>query len=368
MFSKVFDPNKIDTLQQESLKTSINDIDILLRQERFTLADFPKLLSPAASERIEQLAQRSRDLTIQRFGHTMQLFMPLYLSNVCFNTCTYCGFSIENKFKRITLGEDEIIKEAMLLKEKGIQHLLLLTGEAPGKVGVDYISAAVKQLSPHFASIGIEVQPFETDEYETLISSGADSLTLYQETYHPDAYKTYHTRGKKKNFSYRLDAPDKGGKAGFYRINLGALLGLYDWRFESIALATHLDYMQRHYWKTKYAVSFPRIKEMFKDFSPEHIVSDLDIVQFITAFRLVFPDVGITLSTREPASLRNNLIKLGITSMSAESKTAPGAYAGGDAEGQFEISDERSVDEIQMLLKENGFDPVYKDWDVTYIN
>ena len=332
-------------------------------KQTYSHQDFPTLISPEAVPYLEHLAQQSHQLTRQRFGNTMQLFIPMYLSNLCYNKCTYCGFSIEHKYPRVTLTKDEILKEGYILKEKGFQHLLLLTGEAPKEVGVKYIAEAIELLSPLFPSIGIEIQPLNYDDYRILRNAGADSLTLYQETYHPQSYAKYHLSGKKKNFQNRLNAVEAGAKAGFYRINLGALLGLYDWRFEAQALATHLHDLQTKYWQTKYSVSFPRIQDMIAPFQPAYPVTDTDIVQFICAFRLCFPDVGITLSTREPAHLRDNFIKLGVTTMSAESHTEPGGYSGKEAEKQFEISDTRSLSEIKALLLNNGYEPVMKDWE-----
>jgi 2-iminoacetate synthase len=275
---------------------------------------------------------------------------------------------MERNYKRVILSDDEIIKEGQLLREKGIDHVLVLTGEAQKQVGSDFIQNAVKLLHPHFSSVGIEVQPLTVNEYKNQIQSGADQLTIYQETYHPEYYKKYHLKGNKSNYSYRLDTPDRGGEAGFFKMNLGVLLGLYDWRYEAIALAYHVHYLQQHYWKSKLAVSFPRIKNMGSSFHVPFEVDDKTLVKLICMFRLMFPDIGITLSTREPAALRNQLIALGITTISAESKTEPGGYSGKEAHGQFEISDERSVLEMKHVVSELGYDPVMKDWDHSYIN
>jgi 2-iminoacetate synthase len=346
------------------LTTSDTDIRHILNKHHYTIDDLAHLISPAAEPYIEDIAARAHLYTQQRFGNTMQLFAPMYLSNECYNTCTYCGFSREYKYKRTTLSDNQIISEAKQLKKKGFDHILLLTGESPKKVGVNYIENAIKLISPYFSSIGIEVQPLQTDEYSQLIHSGCDSLTLYQETYHRESYQSYHLFGIKKNYDNRLAASERGGKAKFYRLNLGVLLGLYDWRYDSIALATHLKYMMTQYWQTHYSVSFPRIKDMVGQFTIDYPVSDIHLVQLICAFRLCFPTVGITLSTREPATLRNHLCKLGITTMSAESETAPGGYSEKlGAEEQFKISDNRSLKEIVTTLKQNNMDPVFKDWN-----
>ena len=293
----------------------------------------------------------------------MQLFIPMYLSNECYNTCTYCGFSKEHKYERITLNDKQILNELATLKNKGFQHILLLTGESPKKVDANYIKHAVKLTAEQFDSVGIEVQPLKQHEYEDIIHAGADSLTLYQETYHHESYLKYHLSGIKRQYKKRLDAVEAGAKAGFYRINLGILCGLYDWRYDAIALAHHIDYLTKHYWKTKFAVSFPRINDMIGEFSVSYQTPNMALVQLITAFRLIFPDITITLSTREPADLRDKLIHLGITQLSAESNTSPGGYSSCDSEKQFEISDERSLNSIKKMLLKNNFEPVMKDWD-----
>lgn len=364
----VLHPDRINPLVSNALMATRRDVEAVLAKSKPSLQDIPVLLSPAAEPFIEVMATRAHALTVQRFGYTMQLFAPMYISNECFNTCTYCGFSMEHKYARKTLNPSEISDEVKILKEKGFDHILVLTGESPKAVDANYIANSIDHIAPHFSSVSIEVQPLSEDEYKMLISRGVDSLTLYQETYHPQAYAKYHLFGLKKDYSNRLDASERGARAGFYKIGLGALLGLHDWRYDSIALAQHLGYMRKHYWQTKYSVSFNRINDMFGEFTPEYGVSDSNLVQLITAFRLVFPDLSITMSTREPQALRDNLIPLGITTMSAESNTAPGGYSGQEEEKQFEISDERSLDEIKALLQSKGYEPVVKDWDPTFIS
>lgn len=362
-FSTLFPTLPIEQWVSDSLQASDTLITTTLYKHQWTLQDLPALLSPQAGTYIEDLAQHAHRITQQRFGNVMQLFIPMYISNVCYNSCSYCGFSMENDYKRITLTSEEILKEGMLLKNKGFQHLLILTGEAE-KSSVGYIEHAIKLLHPHFSSIGIEIQPLSIEDYKKMMSAGCDSLTVYQETYHRESYATYHKAGRKKNFDYRLDTPDRGGKAGFYKLNIGALMGLYDWRYEAMALAFHLDYLQKTYWQTKYSVSFPRIRDMVGVFTQTYDITDAELTQLICAFRMIFPDLGITLSTREEPYLRDHLFKLGITTMSAESNTSPGGYSGKEeSEKQFEISDHRSLNEIKTLLLQNGYEPVMKDWD-----
>jgi 2-iminoacetate synthase len=366
-FLDIFNPKDLFQKSISSLSVSQKEVEKTLQKEKWTSSDLPVLLSPAAANYLEEMAQLSHKITVQRFGYTMQLFIPLYISNECNNTCTYCGFSQEYDYPRKTLSFDEVKTEAGLLKEKGFDHLLILTGEAPKTVDASYIAKSIEGINTDFSSIGIEIQPLDEVDYKKLIDVGVDSLSLYQETYHRESYSKYHLYGKKRLFDHRLNAVDEGGKAGFHRINLGVLLGLYDFRFEALALSAHLDYMQKTYWKSKLGISFPRIKEMFGDFSVDYPVDDPTFVQLICAFRLVYPDLTITLSTREEKELRNNLIPLGITSMSAESDTSPGGYSHQDAEKQFEISDDRTLSEIQTLLKSKGYDPIIKDWDNAYL-
>lgn len=363
MYSAVFSAQGIEDKFQKSLTITTEQVQKTLNQTQFTPNDLPVLLSPAASQFIETMAQKAHHLTIQRFGKTMQLFAPMYISNVCYNTCTYCGFSMENDYPRITLTPEQIIKEGLFLKNRGFQHILILTGEAD-QSSVAMIEAAIQSLAPHFASIGIEIQPLNTDDYHKLVAAGVDSLTVYQETYHPESYAVYHPRGKKRNFTYRLDTPDRAGKTGLYKLNIGALLGLYEWRYEALAVADHLSYLEKKYWQNKYSLSFPRIKDMVGEFNPKFIITDRDYTQLICAMRLAFPDTGLTLSTRESAAFRDALFPLGITTMSAESNTAPGGYTQtSDTEKQFETSDHRSLEEVQALLMLKGYEPVFKDWE-----
>jgi 2-iminoacetate synthase len=362
---RLVSPDYIDPILSKCLLTTSEDVQRILQKPKKDVADLPTLLSPAATKYIEQMAQLSQSITLQRFGKTMQLFAPMYISNECYNTCTYCGFSMERKTLRKTLTKEEIHTECKFLKKKGVDHILVLTGESPKKVDALFIKEAIEIISQYFSSISIEVQPLETEEYKMLLEKGVDGLTLYQETYHPEAYAKYHLFGIKKNYSNRLDASVRGGKAGFFKMGLGALLGLHDWRYEALAMGQHLHFMRKNFWRTKYTVSFNRINEMGSTFKQQYPVSDITLVQLIVAFRIIFPDIGISLSTREPQHLRNKLIHMGITIMSAESSTAPGGYSVGDAEKQFETSDKRSFKEIKDLLLNQNYDPVMKDWDTT---
>ena len=365
-FSSIFKELDIKSIKQQSLDTTSSEISNILNKESWGMDDFLKLISPAAEKNLEQITRVSHNITKQRFGNTMQIYIPMYLSSYCQNTCTYCGFNSKNIVKRTKLTKEEIQKEASIIKQKGFKQLLILTGEDSKQAGVDYIKEAISQISDDFCSIGLEIMPLETGEYKTLINAGAHYLTVYQETYHPASYRKYHIAGKKANYDFRIDTPDRAGKAGFHIVNIGALLGLYDWRYEAIALAYHIQYLTKKYWKTKFAISTPRIQDNFQNFVPEYQVSDVNLAQFICAFRLVFNDIGITLSTRESESIRNNMIKLGITAISAESHTAPGGYAGTDKEQQFATADNRNMQEIATMLNKQGYEPVMKDWDTAF--
>tara|TARA_A100001015_G_scaffold278071_1_gene337908 strand:- start:962 stop:2047 length:1086 start_codon:yes stop_codon:yes gene_type:complete len=323
------------------------------------------IFSELTDVQLEQLAQRAQSITTQRFGHMMRFFIPLYLSNECFNNCTYCGFSYDRKIDRYTLTDQEINDNVDLLVNKGFQHLLLLTGESAKNVDMTYFKHVLPIIRPKVAQLGMEVQPLSIDDYSELISLGLDSVTVYQETYQKDHYMMHHLSGKKRRFEYRLDTADRAAIAGVFRINIGALFGLSDWVFDAIALVDHLNYLYQSYWKTQFSISFPRITSIFDSTRTLWPVSDRQLVQLVCAFRCLFPDLGITLSTRESASLRDGLIHLGVTDMSAESMTSPGAYAGIDAEPQFSISDKRSLNEIKAVLLTKGFDTVVKDWDLS---
>ena len=346
----------------ENCRTS--DVEASLNRPKRSVMDFLNLISPAAEPFLEQMAQLSNQLTQQRFGKTIQLYAPLYLSNECQNICTYCGFSMDNKIKRRTLSNSEIILEAMALKDMGINHVLLVSGEANKTVEIQYFLNAISLLKPFFSNISIEVQPLSEEEYLMLHQAGVHSVLVYQETYHEEVYKVYHPKGKKSNFNFRLETPDRIGSAGIHKIGLGVLLGLEDWRIDSFFNAIHLEYLQQRYWKTKYSVSFPRLRPAEGIIEPNFVMEDRHLLQLICAYRIWNPDLEISISTRESENFRDHVIALGATTMSAASKTNPGGYAvDPQSLEQFEISDERSMEEIKNRIKAKGYDPVMKDWD-----
>lgn len=366
-FKDKFDQYDWNTVQASIQYKTTDDVLAALTAKRRTLEDFKALISPAAMPFLEEMAQQCHLLTQKRFGKTIQLFAPMYLSNECNNICTYCGFSLNNKIKRKTLTAPEILQEINAIKAQGFDHILLVTGESNHTVHVDYFLKALHIIKPHFSNIAIEVQPLSQAEYAQLQQAGVYSVLVYQETYHREKYKDYHTKGKKSNFYYRLETPDRIGLAGMHKIGLGVLLGLEDWRTDSFFCALHLDYLQKKYWQTKYSLSFPRIRPAEGvDISKYHI-NDKELVQLICAYRLFSEELEISISTREAEDFRDHLIKLGATTMSAGSKTNPGGYSvDEDSLEQFEISDERTPQQVAQVITSQGYQPVWKDWDKTF--
>ena len=351
------------------------------------LRRFEELLAPKTDAEFENMARASRSLTLQNFGRTMRLFAPLYLSNECINNCRYCGFSRDNPILRVTLTLDEVAAEAEHLVQRGFRQVLLVAGEHPKFVSNDYLADCVRILAPHFPSIAIEVGPLDEKDYRPVVTAGAEALVVYQETYDRAVYSELHTAGPKRDFNYRLDCAERGYRAGFRRLGVGALFGLTRWQDDALALAAHVEYLLKHCWQAQISVSLPRIRPAAGGYRPPFSMTDRELAQLVCAFRITFPQVGVVLSTRERASLRDALIRLGVTSMSAGSHTEPGGYTrrgtehlhrtvrgrivapefqdGEDAiaTGQFEISDERSPAEIAAVLRRNGLEPVWKDWD-----
>lgn len=364
-FRAIYDRYPWDEVCARINAMTISDVEMALTKEgNGTPEDFMALVSPAAEMKLEEMAQLSMQLTLKRFGKVMQLYLPLYLSNECQNICTYCGFSFDNKIARLTLNEEQVLREVEVIKAFGYDHILLVSGEANQTVGTDYFERMVRLIRPYFSSVMLEVQPLEMEEYQRLIDAGVSTVLIYQETYHEAHYRLYHQKGKKSNFNYRLQTPERLGNAGVHRIGLGALLGLEDWRADSFYTALHLDYLQKQFWKTKYSVSFPRLRPAVGCQQPNHPMTDRQLVQLICAYRIFNEHVEMSLSTRESPAFRNHVIKLGITAISAGSKTDPGGYAGKLAAlEQFEISDDRSPAEVADMIVSQGYEPVWKDWD-----
>jgi 2-iminoacetate synthase len=339
------------------------DVARVLATPRRTIADFAVLLSPAATGRLEDLAVAAQSTTVRRFGRTVRLFAPLYLSNECVSTCTYCGFSAGNEIARRTLTPQEVLEEARALRSNGFRHVLLVSGEHARIVSKDYLIECVRLLAPEIPSISVEVQVWDTDTYRRLVEAGCEGLVVYQETYDRGTYRDVHLKGKKRNYDWRLAALDRGADGGMRRLGLGALLGLHaDWRLEALAMAAHARALMRRWWRCEVSASLPRLRPAAGGFEPAIPVGDRALVQLLCALRLFLPDLGLSLSTREPPDLRDALLRLGVTQMSAGSHTEPGGYAeASDAEPQFAVSDTRSPDEVAATLRAAGYDPVWID-------
>jgi 2-iminoacetate synthase len=338
----------------------------LTKRSLLTSDDFAALISPAAEPYIEQMAALSRKYTQQRFGKTIQFYVPLYLTNSCINHCVYCGFNHNNDIRRIILTNEQILQEVEAIKQIGdFRHILLVTGENPRDAGVDYIENAIRIVKPSFSSISIEVQPLKEDDYRRLSDAGMNAVYCYQETYNQLNYKTYHPKGMKSKFDWRLASFDRMGQAGVHKIGLGVLIGLEDWRTDTTFMAEHLRYLQRTYWQTKYSISFPRMRPHEGAFTPNVVMSDRELAQCIFAFRIFDHDVEMCLSTRESQRFRDNIATLGVTSLSAGSKTDPGGYAVYKKElEQFAVNDARTPDEVLAAVKRQGYEVVWKDWDL----
>ena len=331
--------------------------------------DFMALISPAAEKYLEPMARLSRKYTEERFGKTISMFIPLYITNSCTNSCVYCGFHISNPMARTILTPEEIVNEYKAIKKLGpFENLLIVTGENPAKAGVPYIAKALDLAKPYFSNLKIEVMPLKTEEYAELIKHGLNGVICFQETYNKARYNVYHPRGMKSKFDWRVNGFDRMGQAGVHSIGMGVLIGLEDWRTDITMMAYHLRYLQKHYWKTKYSVNFPRMRPAENEgFQPNVIMSDKELAQVTFAMRIFDHDVDISYSTREPANIRNNMATLGVTTMSAESKTEPGGYYSyPQALEQFHISDDRTAVEMEKALKSLGREPVWKDWDASF--
>jgi 2-iminoacetate synthase len=389
-FVSEFNALPLKSLVKRSLAASTEAARGSLSAGNPTLEDFARLISPAAADLLEPLCRRSQQLTRQRFGKVIRLFAPLYLSNECINNCAYCGFSRDNAILRVTLSVEEVQAEARALQAEGFRNILLVAGEHPKFVSSGYLRDCTAALHHEWPSVSLEVGPMEAEDYRPLVEAGAEGLVVYQETYDRDVYTRMHTAGPKRNFDWRLETAERAYEAGFRRIGIGALFGLADWRYEAMCVAAHADYLQRHCWKGFFTVSLPRLRPCAGEFQPLTTMSDREMVQLVCAFRILFPDVGLVLSTREPGDLRDGLIPLGITMVSAGSHTEPGGYtgagkdnlhqtvrgriieegssewapaAGDGATRQFDIADERSAAEVADLIRRLGYEPVWKDWD-----
>lgn len=343
----------------EVTRSKVEDI---LARRRLTELDFLALLSDTAGGMLEDMARRAHELTRRHFGQVVQLFTPLYISNYCENGCLYCSFARQNRIDRRHLSIEEIRAEAERISASGMRHILLLTGESRTKAPPKYLVEAVKACGEYFSSIGIEVYPLSRDEYRALVDAGVDLLTLYQEVYDRETYARLHPVGPKHDYDYRLDAPERACRAGIHSVSIGPLLGLADSRREALATALHLRHLQKTYPGTEIGLSLPRMRPLVASFDVEHEVSDRQFVQLLTAFRIAFPTVGITVSTRESRRFRDAVLPMGVTRMSAGVSTAVGGRASEGSTTQFEIADTRTVDDMRHDLLRMGYQPVMHDW------
>ncbi len=314
------------------------------------------------------MAILSNHFTSERFGKTISLYIPMYVGNACTNKCVYCGFNHDNPFERTILTQSQIEQECKAIKRLGpFENLLIVSGEYPSLCGVEYLEKTLHTCRPYFHNLTIEVQPMRAADYERLTHSGLNGVVCFQETYHREAYKRYHPKGMKSHFEWRLNGYDRMGEAGVHKIGMGALLGLEDWRGDVVMMARHLRYLQKKYWRSRYSVNFPRMRPSESGFQPVSIISDKELAQLTFAFRIFDHDVDISYSTREAPEYRDNMIPLGVTSMSAGSKTDPGGYASApDSLEQFEVSDERRPIDVEAAIRAHGYDPVWKDWDSVF--
>ncbi|MEX1000820.1 MAG: 2-iminoacetate synthase ThiH [Crocinitomicaceae bacterium] len=363
-FTEKIKEYKWEQIQEDIYRKTAADVEHALCKREVNLEDFKALISPAAEPYLEQMAQKSHQLTLQRFGKTIQMYAPLYLSNECQNICTYCGFSLDVKIERKTLNEQEILDEIKVLKSYGYDHVLIVTGEANKTVGMDYFKRMIPLIKSHFSHIAMEVQPLDQEDYQTLIQLGVNTVLVYQETYNENNYKKHHPKGKKSNFNYRLDTHDRLGSAGIHKMGVGVLIGLEDWRTDSFFAAAHLDFLEKKYWKTNYSVSFPRLRPCAGGVELKSVMTDKQLVQLICAYRIFNQEVELSMSTRESEQFRNHVIKLGITSISADSKTDPGGYSNPKVNlEQFEIHDKRTTSQFAKAIINQGYEPVFKGWD-----
>ncbi len=393
-FAEAFNALPFSNLIERARGAESASVERIIANGPSSLADFAALLSPEAGQSLEMLCQRSQAVTRQRFGRTIRMFAPLYLSNECINNCAYCGFSRDNPILRVTLSVDEVVREARALAEQGFRSILLVAGEHPKFVSSGYMTECVRALREFVPSLSLEVGPMETAEYLPLVEAGAEGLVVYQETYDRAVYSRMHTLGPKRDFDWRLVTPERAYAAGFRRLGIAALFGLADWRLEAIAVAAHAVWLLKYCWKAQLTLALPRLRPCAGEFQPLTSFGDRELVQVIAAFRLFLPDAGIVLSTREPATFRDHLLPLGITHASAGSHTEPGGYTGAGkdavhktvrgriieqelgsldriapvgratgATGQFEIADDRTPAEVALRIRQLGYEPVWKDWD-----
>ncbi|MDD2414498.1 MAG: 2-iminoacetate synthase ThiH [Eubacteriaceae bacterium] len=342
------------------------DVRRALAHETRDLEDFKALLSPAAEPYLEEMAQLAQKETRKHFGNGIFMFTPLYISNYCENYCIYCGFNCHNKIKRAQLDAAGIEAEMAAIAESGLQEILILTGESRSKSDVHYIGEACKIASKYFKVVGLEVYPMNSDEYAYVHKCGADYVTVFQETYNADKYETLHLAGHKRIFPYRFNAQERAIKGGMRGVGFAALLGLDDFRKDAFATGLHAWLLQRKYPQAEVAFSCPRLRPIINNEKINPMdVHEAQLLQVVTAYRLLMPFACITVSTRECAPVRNNLINIAVTKISAGVDVGIGGHQKGKEEagdGQFEISDHRDVKQVYNAILDEGLQPVMSDY------
>ncbi|MCX4261842.1 MAG: 2-iminoacetate synthase ThiH [Alistipes sp.] len=368
MFSEELSQYSWEETTERIMAKRAADVETALGKQRLTIDDFMALVSPAAAPYLEVMARLSRRYTQERFGKTISMYIPMYITNSCSNSCVYCGFNRHNKFDRVILTPEQIERECRAIRRLApFDNLLLVTGENPRAAGVDYIERALGICRPYFNNLSIEVMPLSSEEYYRLTQAGLNGVVCFQETYNRANYKLYHPAGMKSDFEWRLGGFDRMGQAGVHKIGMGVLIGLEEWRTDTTMLALHLQYLRKRYWKTRYSVNFPRMRPSEGHFQPNVVISDRELAQLTFAFRIFDHDVDISYSTRECAALRNGMATLGVTSMSAGSKTDPGGYeVYPQSLEQFAVSDERTPAQVAADLRAAGYEAVWKDWDKVF--
>ncbi len=365
MFSEILKNYDWESTTEAIMQKTSADVERALRTVTPGIDDFMALVSPAAAPYIEQMASLSRRYTLERFGRTISMYIPMYITNSCTNSCVYCGFNRHNKLDRVVLTMQQIEDECKAIRKLApFENLLLVTGENPRVAGPDYLEEALRVCRPYFSNLTMEVMPLKTEDYERLSHVGLNGVVCFQETYNRLKYKTYHPAGMKSNFEWRLNGFDRMGQAGLHKIGMGVLIGLEDWRTDVSMMALHLRYLRKRYWRTRFSVNFPRMRPAAGNFQPNVIMSDKELAQLTFAFRIFDHDVDISYSTRELPSFRDNMMTLGVSSMSAGSKTDPGGYyTYPQSLEQFAVSDERKPVEVAEAIRRNGYEVVWKDWD-----
>ena len=368
MFSDELKKYDWDDTTDFILSRNASHVRAALRKDHLSIEDFMALVSPAAAPFLEEMAQLSHRYTLERFGKTISMYIPMYVSNACTNHCVYCGFNHSNPLERVTLTMDQVKAECEAIRRLGpFENLLIVSGEFPTLNGVDYLEEVLHVCRPYFNNLTIEVMPMKTENYARLVKSGLNGVVCFQETYNAANYRNYHPKGMKSIFDWRVNGFDRMGQAGVHKIGMGVLIGLEDWRTDLTMLARHLRYLRKNYWRTRYSVNFPRMCPAEGGYQPKVVMTDRELAQVTFAFRIFDHDVDISYSTREDPAFRANMMKLGVTSMSAGSKTEPGGYVSTpDALEQFEVSDPRSPEAVAADIRRLGYEAVWKDWDKVF--